>query len=338
MARAVLGGPGDEGRSSYQVAVNICERCGAGSQDGAGEAIPVDTSIVAMAHCDAQYVGRITRHPIQPANARGAGAPHAVASDAANDVHCAARDAGGTPRLACKQAGESGLTASGTHVGASGAHGRHIMANDATDRIRRAAREAAGMPRGTSRDTDAMHRTANRAAGKTHVGAPARATQSIPPAIRRQVMRRDHGRCVVSGCRHATFVDVHHIETRADGGVHDADNLIVMCTAHHRALHRGQLEMLGSVGEGLVFRRSDGSDGSDGSDYGALDSAHSAGVCERAFRGLRSLGFGEREARRGIERTRASGELETVLRRALSALTAPHGNGGVTTMASGSSR
>jgi hypothetical protein len=28
MAREVLGGPGDDGRSSYQVALNICERCG----------------------------------------------------------------------------------------------------------------------------------------------------------------------------------------------------------------------------------------------------------------------------------------------------------------------
>jgi hypothetical protein len=39
----------------------------------------------------------------------------------------------------------------------------------------------------------------------THVREPTRATQTIPPALRRKVMRRDRGRCVVPGCRHATF-------------------------------------------------------------------------------------------------------------------------------------
>ena len=212
MAREVLGGPGDEGKSSYQVAVNICERCGAGSQDAAGEVIPLDAAIVAMAHCDAQHVRRIGHH-------------------------------------------------------------------------------------------------------RTHVGASARATQSIPPAIRRQVMRRDHGRCVVPGCRHATFVDVHHIETRADGGGHIEDNLIVLCTAHHRALHNGQLDIRGRVSQSLIFRRSDGGR------YGALKAAVSVDACERAFRGLRNMGFGEREVRRAIERAECSDDTETLLRRALSLLT-----------------
>ena len=216
LAREVLGGPGDEGKSSYQVALNICERCGRGSQDGAGDVIPVDASIVEMAHCDAQHVGRITRHS--------------------------------------------------TEVGT------------------------------------------NHPTPETHVGAPARATQTIPPALRRKVMRRDHGRCVVPGCRHATFVDVHHIETRADGGVHTEDNLIVLCTAHHRALHLGQLEVSGRASQGLVFRRSDGSR------YRTLGVPRSADACERAFRGLRSLGFGEREARHALERTRSAGTIETVLR------------------------
>ena len=40
-----------------------------------------------------------------------------------------------------------------------------------------------------------------------HVTPLPRATQTIPPAVRRHVLRRDHGRCVVPGCRHATYVD-----------------------------------------------------------------------------------------------------------------------------------
>jgi hypothetical protein len=68
-----------------------------------------------------------------------------------------------------------------------------------------------------------------------------RATQTIPPATRRRVMARDHGRCVVPGCRCATYIDLHHLNPRAEGGQHDDDNLVVLCGAHHRAVHRGRL-------------------------------------------------------------------------------------------------
>lgn len=59
----------------------------------------------------------------------------------------------------------------------------------------------------------------------------------------------------------------------------------------------------------------------DGRAYGALDSPRAADACERVFRGLRGLGFGEREARRAIERVRGVGDTATLLRRALSLLT-----------------
>jgi 5-methylcytosine-specific restriction endonuclease McrA len=97
----------------------------------------------------------------------------------------------------------------------------------------------------------------------THVGEPAapkpvRATQTIPPALRRRVVRRDHGCCVVPGCRNSTFVDVHHLTPRADGGQHGADNLVVLCSAHHRAVHRGLLVIEGSATAGLRFTHADG--------------------------------------------------------------------------------
>ena len=56
MARAVLGGPKDEGRSSYQVAMTICERCGQGYQQSRGEVIAVDPAVTEMALCDAQFI------------------------------------------------------------------------------------------------------------------------------------------------------------------------------------------------------------------------------------------------------------------------------------------
>ncbi len=52
-----------------------------------------------------------------------------------------------------------------------------------------------------------------------------RATQTIPPAIRRFVWRRDHGKCRVPGCRSARNLEIHHIVRRADGGTHDPQAL-----------------------------------------------------------------------------------------------------------------
>jgi uncharacterized damage-inducible protein DinB len=98
--------------------------------------------------------------------------------------------------------------------------------------------------------------------GATHVGAtdvPRRAAQDVPPRIRRAVMRRDGGRCVVPGCSHATFLDVHHLMARAEGGGHEPDNLVVLCGGHHRAAHEGNLLIEGRASTDLVFRRRDGS-------------------------------------------------------------------------------
>lgn len=85
-----------------------------------------------------------------------------------------------------------------------------------------------------------------------HVGSidadrPERAHQDVSPATRRLVWRRDHGRCRVDGCRSARNLDVHHVVHRADGGGHDASNVVVMCSGCHAALHRGLLEVSGSA-------------------------------------------------------------------------------------------
>jgi hypothetical protein len=64
---------------------------------------------------------------------------------------------------------------------------------------------------------------------RAHVGAKAqRATQSIPPARRRTVLCRDGGHCRVPGCRHAIFVDVHHLRLRSEGGTEALDNLLTL--------------------------------------------------------------------------------------------------------------
>ena len=146
-----------------------------------------------------------------------------------------------------------------------------------------------------------------------------RASQTIPPAVRRAVLLRDQHCCQVPGCRHATFVDVHHLRAREDGGNHEPDNLLTLCGAHHRACHRGDLLIEKSDSGGLGFWHADGTA------YGGRPSTGEAAVAARAFRGLRNLGFGEREAREAVREAGAHvgshGGVESLMRIALEWLT-----------------
>jgi 5-methylcytosine-specific restriction endonuclease McrA len=128
-----------------------------------------------------------------------------------------------------------------------------------------------------------------------HVGTTVkRARQSIPPAVRRLVLRRDGHCCAFPGCRHCSFVDVHHIDSKADGGNHDPDNLVTLCSAHHRAVHRGEVTIEGRVAQGLRFKHADGTP------YGGRVRPLEVEVRARAFRALRSMGFRESEIRRAF--------------------------------------
>jgi hypothetical protein len=79
--------------------------------------------------------------------------------------------------------------------------------------------------------------------GRVDGEAPPRATKTIPPRIRRAVLRRDRGRCRVPGCKNARFVDVHHVVPRGRGGDHAPSRLAAMCSAHHQAAHDGRLKV-----------------------------------------------------------------------------------------------
>lgn len=59
MARRVLGGPTDEGRSPYQVSVSRCEDCGRAWQEARGERVELTPEHVERIGCDAQHVGPV---------------------------------------------------------------------------------------------------------------------------------------------------------------------------------------------------------------------------------------------------------------------------------------
>jgi hypothetical protein len=147
-------------------------------------------------------------------------------------------------------------------------------------------------------------------------GQPGRATQTIPPAVRRQVLRRDKRRCAVPGCRNHRFLDAHHVHERADGGDHDPEKLIVVCGAHHRAIHDGHLVVEGCASEGFRFYHADGRG------YGAPLDPEALEMAEKVQRALVHLGFGKSQARDWVHRAQQQGaphDLEGLLRAALQA-------------------
>ena len=66
-------------------------------------------------------------------------------------------------------------------------------------------------------------------------------TDQITLAQRRAVAARDRC-CVAKGCsRPPAFCDVHHLRARADGGLSEVGNLVLLCRRHHVMWHRAQL-------------------------------------------------------------------------------------------------
>src|SRR6187399_809418 len=62
LCRQTLAGNRDPGRSSYQIALTVCERCRRATQQGRGELIEVGPEIIEMAECDAQHIGHVDAH------------------------------------------------------------------------------------------------------------------------------------------------------------------------------------------------------------------------------------------------------------------------------------
>ena len=260
MARAVLGGPRDDGRASYQVSLCVCSECGRGTQAAGGAIVPVGPTIVAMAACDAQQIGYVApaadESPASDANDR------ARAADAAPDERA---DVDGAAPGPVDPAPSS-------------------------------------VPR------------------RAHAGT--RTTQTIPPALRRRVLHRDHHRCRVPGCHNAAYLDVHHLRPRAEGGPNTAANLIPLCGAHHRAVHTGALVIEGHSSERLRFYHADGTP------YGQAADPHALDVQAKVFSGLRNLCFRESDARAVLDQLRrdptfARLDVKGLLRAALERISLP---------------
>jgi hypothetical protein len=91
-------------------------------------------------------------------------------------------------------------------------------------------------------------RMSERAGRAVNVG---RRTRTVPTPLRRALRARD-GTCRFPGCERRRYVHAHHIRHWAHGGPTDLDNLVLLCSRHHRLVHEGGYSVR-AVGRQLVF-------------------------------------------------------------------------------------
>ena len=84
-----------------------------------------------------------------------------------------------------------------------------------------------------------------------------RKSRTVPTAIRRALDGRDRT-CRLPGCSHTKWLDAHHIRHWTDGGETSLENLVLLCTHHHRLLHEGGFQMLPREGGSYYFGKRDG--------------------------------------------------------------------------------
>ena len=92
-------------------------------------------------------------------------------------------------------------------------------------------------------------------------GAPlsiGRRTRTVPVGMRRALQARDRT-CRYPGCHHGRWMDAHHVVHWADGGETNLENLVLLCTHHHKLLHEGEFEIRRHETKGhCYFARPDG--------------------------------------------------------------------------------
>ena len=123
-----------------------------------------------------------------------------------------------------------------------------------------------------------------------------RATRTIPPRVRREVLLRHGKRCAVPGCRNAAFLHLHHTVPRAEGGTHDPDLIVPVCSAHHARVHDGRLVIRGCHSSGFVFEHADGTA------YGSVSASPAkAALFQTAHGFLTAMGYRATEAQRLLD-------------------------------------
>ncbi|MGH2774336.1 MAG: DUF222 domain-containing protein [Actinomycetota bacterium] len=87
-----------------------------------------------------------------------------------------------------------------------------------------------------------------------------RKSRTPPPWLRRLVVKRD-GCCRFPGCERRRHLHTHHIRHwTLHKGPTELDNLLMLCTHHHRLVHEGGWDIRGKPDGEIVLIRPDGRD------------------------------------------------------------------------------
>ena len=84
-----------------------------------------------------------------------------------------------------------------------------------------------------------------------------RMTRDPSPAMLRQVRYRDRG-CRFPGCGTRAFTEAHHIVWWRHGGRTDLDNLLLICSFHHKLVHELGWRITRDAEAQIEWRRPDG--------------------------------------------------------------------------------
>jgi hypothetical protein len=84
-----------------------------------------------------------------------------------------------------------------------------------------------------------------------------RKRRTVSTALKRALLARDR-QCRFPGCSHSRFVDAHHVQHWAQGGDTRLDNLMLLCSHHHRLVHEGGFSIFVENDGQQSFRRPDG--------------------------------------------------------------------------------
>ncbi len=81
-----------------------------------------------------------------------------------------------------------------------------------------------------------------------------KATKTVSRRLRRELGIRDDGQCQFPGCGLAGHLHAHHIIHREHHGPNTLENLLTLCSFHHRLVHEGgyRIELL--MGQVIVHR------------------------------------------------------------------------------------
>jgi hypothetical protein len=85
-----------------------------------------------------------------------------------------------------------------------------------------------------------------------------RARRTVPPRLRRMLEARDGCTCRWPGCENSRHLDAHHRSHWAHGGETSLDNLVLLCSHHHRLVHEGGYTIEDDADGGLRFRNRHG--------------------------------------------------------------------------------